>query len=334
MTSARGAVRSLAADRMLRWAVLPGLVLLASLVTFAHPFRDGPLALFEALAPVVYGSLLLLVVVAAVARSPALAVLTVLVVGFGFVAYGPPSEHVAAAPAPTLTLMTWNLHGDDLGEMGFSAVLASAQPDVVVLEEARLRGRDLDLVADWPFRVVLPQAATPPGMVILSRLPIDAQGVVNQPAAVWDKPRAPWIRISLGGHELTLVGVHLTFPLASLPCPYCPDERDGQVQALASFATGLMAAGDHLVVMGDFNLTEREPAYRDLSTVMADAGDSAGATWRPVAVEGFPPILRLDHIFTSADVVASDARVLCSGTSSDHCPLVATIGLRSEGGSA
>jgi vancomycin resistance protein VanJ len=327
MTAARAALRLLGTDRGLRWTILPVLVLLASLVTLAFPARDGPLALFEALAPVAYGALLLLLALAAWVRSPGLAVVTAAVVAFGVVAYGPPSDSSPAPDPPTITVMTWNLHGGGLGEMGFTSVLEQVNPDVIVLEEARLRRVDLPLVERWQSRIELPFAATPPGMVILSRLPIDAHGVVDQPSAAWDRTRAAWIRIALAGRTVTIVGVHLTFPLASFPCPYCPEARDGEVRALATYAAQAIGSGNRLVIMGDFNLTEREPAYRDLAAVLADAGASAGATWRPVGVEAAPPVLRLDHIFTSPGIVAGDSGVLCPGTRSDHCPLVATVGL-------
>lgn len=300
-------------------------MVVSSLVTFILPQRDGPLALFEALAPVVYGVLALLLPLAALRRSPVLAAATIGALVFAFGVYGAPARATPGGAGPGVTVMTWNLHGGAAREIGFAAVSARLDPDVIILEEAALRSGDGALVSAWPYRIALPQAGTPPGMVILSKLPFESQGVLSDPAAAWDKPRAPWIRVAVAGTTITIVGVHLEFPLASLPCPYCPDARDMQVAGIVDFARSVSASGDQVVVAGDFNLTEREPAYRDLSSILEDAGDAAGPTWRPVAATWMPPVLRLDHVFVSRGLAISRALVSCQGTRSDHCPLIATF---------
>ncbi len=315
------------ADSGWRWAVLPGVVVGSSLVTFILPQRDGPLALFEALAPVVYGVLASLLPLSALRRSPVLAMATIGALVFAFGVYGAPARATQSGAGPGLTVLTWNLHGGPAGQMGFAAVSGRVDPDVIILEEAALRSGDDALMSAWPYRFALPRAGTPPGMLILSKLPFESQGVLSDPAAAWDRPRAPWIRVTVAGTAITIVGVHLEFPLASLPCPYCPDARDMQVAGVADFARRVSAAGDQVVVAGDFNLTEREPAYRDLASILEDAGDAAGPTWRPVAATWMPPVLRLDHVFVSRGLAISRALVSCQGTRSDHCPLIATLRL-------
>jgi endonuclease/exonuclease/phosphatase family metal-dependent hydrolase len=100
-------------------------------------------------------------------------------------------------------------------------------------------------------------------MVLATSLPPTSSGVLAEPADAWDRPRAPWVRVELDGHAITVVGVHLAvpFPVSSLPCPYCPSLRDAQVAALAAFAAARQVEGDAVLLAGDFNLTEREPAY-------------------------------------------------------------------------
>ncbi len=323
-----GALRRLRSDAARRWLLVPAVVLAASIVTWVAPQRDGPLAAFEVLVPVIYGLTALLVLVAAARRSLALLLAVLITLGVGMVGYRTPPATASVPTGTTLTVMTWNVHGDDLGEMGFAEVTARVRPDVVLLEEARLRRGDAGLVAAWPYRLTYPRAATPPGMVILSRLPIEADGILDRPPGAWDKPRAPWIRVSLDGMPLTIVGVHLTFPFSSLPCPYCPDARDTEVRALASFAASRGSGA--LVVAGDFNMTEREPAHADMARVLTEVVPEGGATWKPLARSWFPPILRLDFVFVSADIAAT-ARVECAGSRSDHCPVAATLGIRAGG---
>jgi endonuclease/exonuclease/phosphatase family metal-dependent hydrolase len=323
---AGSAVAWLARDRGRRWAWVPATVVAASLVTFVLPQRDGPFALFEALAPVVYGALLLLVPLAIWRRSLTLLLAVMVAAGAGWLAYHSPTVEATTVSGPSLTLLTWNLHGDRLRDIGFADVTARLQPDVLLLEEAAVRPGDESLISAWPYRIELPNAATPPGMVILSRLPIEAQGMVSAPTGAWDRPRAPWIRVTLGGKTLTIVGVHLEYPWASLPCPYCPDARDTEVHALVDFARQVMATGQPLVVAGDFNFTEREPAYRDMAAVLEDAAAAGGATWTPLADSLVPPLLRLDYVWNDPELDVA-ARVACDGSRSDHCPVVAQVGL-------
>lgn len=316
----------LAHDPGRRWVCVPAAAVAASLVTFILPQRDGPFALFEALAPVVYGSLTLLLPLALWRRSVALLLAVAVALGTGWYAYHSPAAEATEVPGPSLTLLTWNLHGDGLREIGFADVTTRLQPDVLLLEEAAVRPGDGPLISAWPYRIELPYAATPPGMVILSKLPIEAQGMVDTPAGAWDRPRAPWIKVALGDGTLTIVGVHLEYPWASLPCPYCPDARDTEVHALVAFARQVMATGQPLVVAGDFNFTEREPAYRDMAAVLEDAAAAGGATWTPLADSLVPPLLRLDYIWNDPQLDVA-ARVACAGSRSDHCPVVAQVGL-------
>ncbi len=319
------ALHRLTGDRARWWLLVPACVLSTSAITWLAPQRGGPLAAFEALAPIVYLATLLLVPVAVRRRSLLLVAALGMMLAVGFLAYRTPASGAKAPMGPTVSILAWNLHGEPLGQAGFAEVTRRTRPDVIVLEEAAISAESEPLLAEWPIRRTFPDAATPPGMVILSRLPFTDEGRVDAPAAAWDRLRAPWVEVSQGGSRLTIVAVHLAFPLASFPCPYCPDTRDAQAQALAAFAAARAPA--RVVLAGDFNLTEREPAYRDLATAMTDVVADGGATWRPMAVAWLPPVLRLDYVFASPGVPAA-ARIDCAGTESDHCPVVATIGLR------
>ncbi|HYI22213.1 MAG TPA: endonuclease/exonuclease/phosphatase family protein, partial [Candidatus Limnocylindrales bacterium] len=80
---------------------------------------------------------------------------------------------------------------------------------------------------------------------------------------------------------------------------------------------------------GDFNVTEREPAYNDVSTGLRDAhldaGIGFGLTWRPGALRSLPMgLLRIDYIFSTTDLEAVSTHVECTANS-DHCLLAATL---------
>ena len=275
------------------------------------------------MAPIAYGILLLALLPLAVLRRDV--VLAAAVTGAcllaSFLYAAPPAPPLLAAADP-LTIMTWNLHGEAAGGVGLEAALARWDPDVVVMPEA---------VADAAalFRPDMQtmhhaDAATPPGMLLATRLPILDSGVLDTPAGTWDRPRAMWLTLDTGARPLTFVGVHLSvpFPLASLPCPYCPSLRDRQVAAVAAFAAERQAAGESVVVAGDLNLTDREVAYGDLASLTDVA---RGGTWRPLPISWLPPVLRLDYVLTGRDITVDSTDVDCGVSSSDHCIVVVQL---------
>ena len=303
-----------------RWTLLPLAVAALSLIGLVMPQRNGPIALLAVVAPYAYGLVLLLLTPIAVLRRDAvLAAALGLAAAIGVLAY--PS----AAPASVLdgerelTVLTWNLHGESAVKVGLAQVLERAQPDIVVLQEARA---DAERMLAANLAVIRhADAATPPGMVLASRLPVHSSGEIAGPIGTWDRPRAFWLEIEAPGGPLTVVGVHLSFPapLDSLPCPYCPDRRDRQVAALSRAATDLSGPMNRIVLAGDFNLSEREVAYRDIAASLTDA--ARGLTWRPLGVTWLPSMLRLDYVFIGSGLAGVGGETACDLSGSDHCPV-------------
>jgi endonuclease/exonuclease/phosphatase family metal-dependent hydrolase len=132
--------------------------------------------------------------------------------------------------------------------------------------------------------------------------------------------------VRVSGELVTVVGVHLSFPMPvdSLPCPYCPDRRDAQIRLLAAFVRERQLMGERVVLVGDFNLADREAGYDDLS-FLTDADRSL--TWRPVAASWFPAVLRLDYVFGGDGIGVVRSAVDCAISSSDHCPIHAELAL-------
>ncbi len=296
-----------------------------TLVGTVVPQGSGPVALLAVLAPFAYGAVVVALTPMAVVRRDAILATAVAVAGIvAVLAYRSPAPLQATGGEPELTILTWNLHGEPVAEVGFPSILARVEADVVVLQEA---GPDAASALATDMRVMRrPDAATPPGMILATRLPVLATGELTQPAAAWDRPRAFWLSVEAPSGPVTIVGAHLSFPmpLDSLPCPYCPLRRDAQVAELARFAAERQAAGERVVVAGDFNLTEREVAYADLVGGLRDTG--RGLSWRPLGVSWLPPMLRLDyvHIGPGLGVVASETD--CGASRSDHCPVWVRLG--------
>lgn len=289
------------------------------------PQRAGPLAIYTVLAPFASMALIVLLVPLAVLRRDALLAGAVgLATVVATLAYAPPPTPPPATAAPALSVLTWNLHRLPLEAAGLAAARSRWDPDVILLQEAEVEGPADLAVLDGMEVLRFPAAASPPGMVIATRLPILERGEVSEPAEAWDTTRAIWLRLATDAGPVTVVAVHLSvpFPLASLPCPYCPELRDAQVAALADFAAERIAAGERVVLAGDFNLSDREPAHDDLAGL---ADTARGATWRPLAAAWMPPLLRLDYVLIGPGLGVVSHDRACGLGDSDHCAVVVNL---------
>ena len=211
------------------------------------------------------------------------------------IAYQPSEAPTLVDPsAGTLvTILTWNMEGSHRAATADLADLVDEyRPDIVVVEEA---GPWVEGALPLDYTVMAhPKAATPPGVGLATRLPISAHGVLSQPQDARDVPRAYWLRLELdGAGEMTLLGTHLSVPFmgSSSPCPYCPNLRDAQVEAISDYARDETAAGRPITMAGEFNMTDGEVAYDGLS-LLTDAGVGLGpdlATGGPQSAASPPP---------------------------------------------
>lgn len=257
--------------------------------------------------------------------------------------YAPP-VHVAPASPPTdrqISVTTWNVYVGGRPDAIRPALLA--QPtDLVALEETHTDwlANDGALAALYPYRQVLPpwDAGGVSGMILLSTYPIGEQGVLDSPAALWPRPDVMWARLDLGGGERLRVITAHPRPAAwgrggCLLLCYDPGRRDLRLASIQALVAPWVAAGDRVLLLGDFNVSEREPGYRDLSAGLRDAyliaGAGAGATWGPGnwAGQGLP-LLRIDYLFSSPNVTPLSTATDCAFRGSDHCLLRGTFALR------
>jgi endonuclease/exonuclease/phosphatase (EEP) superfamily protein YafD len=90
--------------------------------------------------------------------------------------------------------------------------------------------------------------------------------------------------------------------------------------------------GEPLLLNGDFNLVDREPAYGDLVDGLIDSqravGLGPGNTWRPDRFKGLPfGLLRIDYLFAGNGVQPTSIGPDCTPRGSDHCILAGTMAL-------
>jgi endonuclease/exonuclease/phosphatase family metal-dependent hydrolase len=329
------------AESVIRWlaAAIALLIALAGLlmlgVHFFAPQRRGPLVFSEIFEPylllgVIAGALFF----AVVARQRLATIVLLALVVAAALRYGPLLVSMpAAAPAGAqrLHLMSWNLEAGDVAVDTMTDAIDDARPDIVGLVELvpRIsRGLEADerLLAQYPYQVLLPQSGAP-DLGLLSRFPVIEQQFTRQPSllrAVIAPSDGPPITVFVAHPYLG--GIDQIGLLPDIETPV----RDVQIHQIRQQIDADLAAGNDVLVLGDFNVTEREPAYAELSAGLHDAqreaGYGLGLTWRPESLEHLPfGLLRIDYLFGSPAFVAIAAGPDCTPRGSDHCLVNATF---------
>jgi endonuclease/exonuclease/phosphatase family metal-dependent hydrolase len=157
---------------------------------------------------------------------------------------------------------------------------------------------------------------------------------VGTPTVALDPPRIHAV-VQLG--RFTTVRVVVTHPqpgqlrtFAALPVDFDTSLRDAEIATIRSEVDPLVAAGEPLLLLGDFNLTDREPIYAELSAGLVDlqrsVGWGPGSTWRPDPVKWLPfGLLRIDMVFVTNGPVPLNISSDCNPRGSDHCVVRALV---------
>lgn len=236
-----------------------------------------------------------------------------------------------SAPAVTgepLKLMTCNLlrlnrHVDEIAD----EVLATA-PDVVCFQECSQRWHDgltARLAERYPYRIFRARRFDM-GLAIYSRQPLDGASNVTD----WgDDPPAQPLRteLTLGSRRIALYNIHMY-----QPWPW--HNMAWHQRQLAGLLASLRQETLPFVLAGDFNSTPTSPTLARLEkTGLADAwhmaGWGRGSTWPDVRLMRHLPGIRIDHVYLSPQL-ACTACAVGVGAGSDHRPVTATIGFRTE----
>ena len=219
-------------------------------------------------------------------------------------------------PAPTqpLRLVMANVRSDNHhSDQGISHVLAQGA-DLAVLIEVQPR-TEAALSGTYPFVTPVPGASK----VVLSRYPVRLVDAINPDNAI----RTARLEIEAPMGRLMLYVVHLGRPRAR------PDLLLGDLNRQREALDDLVRRAEQeevpVLLVGDFNLSDRTAGYRKLHSRYRDATRSrlAGPTYvKPIL---WPELLRVDYVFIP--------RKWCSGGSrrfvipgSDHRGVAAEVG--------
>jgi len=234
-------------------------------------------------------------------------------------------------------IVTYNVHrcvGNDrqLDVARVAEVLARLEPDIVGLQEldvGRARTNHVDQATEIATRLEMAVHFHPAmrvekelyGDAILSAYPeklIQTGPLPGHPRLTALEPRgALWLEVEIDGRKVQVLNTHLGL---------VPREQQTQ----ASFLAGPSWL-DHprcqtpKILIGDFNATGTSVVYRTL-TAKLDPARRLAPERRPTST--FPsqlPVLRIDHIFVSPEIVVRDVFAPfdpLTRVASDHLPLV------------
>ncbi len=243
--------------------------------------------------------------------------------------------HSIAPKSPAdrqLAMMTFNLGPRQSRPPELANAIAAEGADIVAVQELvpeTVKALSEGLGKTYPYSILDLKVST---TGLLSRYPIQNYSRF-QPAG---RGRAALdATLNVNGSPLRIMAVHPLPPdiawYKGLPLPIGVDGTK-QANEIADITRRIQGMNGPVVVMGDLNMTDQSRGYAIISNVLQDAFAEAGwglgftfphrVRFGPLAIPG--PFLRIDYIFHSKDLRATQARVGCQG-GSDHCYLVAQL---------
>jgi vancomycin resistance protein VanJ len=227
-----------------------------------------------------------------------------------------------------LKVMTWNVRYDNPNPKEIANVINSEKPDIVALQELmRDPAWELSeiLKPTFPYRYINPLTFE---FGFFSKYPIE---YTFDPTANYFQE----VNVSFGNRKIDLIDVHLPTPaikaskLGFLPIPidYNTNKQD---EIYPTLIDRVRAIDRPLLVVGDFNTSDRDRNYRSFSKLLTNAfqetGWGLGFTY-PIKSPIEIPLVRIDHIFYSQHWQAKAAWIN-KGRGSDHQYLVAKLQLK------
>jgi endonuclease/exonuclease/phosphatase family metal-dependent hydrolase len=319
----------------------PVVVAILSVINVVAPQRNGPLAISQVAAPHLLLGVLLLVPLLRLTPSSVLRVGIVAAVALGAVRFGPGlisiGQDVLDGGDSVLTIASWNLEvgsglsGDLIDLIDSSDAVVVALQELTPEDAAAIEASPV-VAARFPY-LALEARPGVAGLGILSRVRILGSSMALAPSVLEARLELP------GGEAFTIINAHpfppryQVMPAVRIPLDYDARGRDADLVEIRRRVGAAIGPGDDRVILiGDFNVTDREPGYGDLAAGLWDAhrevGQGPGSTWRPNRLEFLPfGVLRIDYVFGGPGTRPLVMREDCSPRFSDHCVITATVAL-------
>jgi endonuclease/exonuclease/phosphatase (EEP) superfamily protein YafD len=315
-----------------------GLLILAALWASAGP-RPWWLEIANVFALLLFAPLLLFIPAALAIRSWWMRGAVVVALALFLALFGPRFLPRSAPPASgtAIRVMTFNQ-------------LFTNERAADIIKEIRTQGADLvglqefsepvaeavkkELIGEYPYQYLEPGNQS--GLGLISRYPF-------QTNSHDESGHGQRVTIQLGGQTITIISLHLAAPsieahksrtLWSLPVVtgYDASAPNREIDRLVQ---GVDRIDGPLIVMGDFNTSDREPHYAKLAARMHDAFRETnwgfGFTFpdhKRIGPVTFPfPLIRNDYVWSKGGILPEAAHVECNNTGADHCFLIADLRL-------
>lgn len=219
----------------------------------------------------------------------------------------PPALH-GPSSEPGFTVVTWNLYH----QSG-----SPPKADILALQEASHHRP-----VGYPYVHEDPDSE----QTLCSRWPILEQGAIRVPGDRFG-PRGNWARLERpDGGTLVLANLHPVTPMSA----WQTLARNEQLRAARrEVVEPALARGEPVLLLGDFNLCERDRFYGEVTTGLTDAFRAVGFGWQTT---WGPPelglgLLRIDYVLCGPGLTPLRLERLDRGPS-DHFPLRATLKLQ------
>ena len=239
---------------------------------------------------------------------------------------------------PTFTVMTQNVFFRNTNTDQILAVIEVNAPDIIGLNEfnATLAQELANQISDdYPYY------QTEKDHGIFSRYPIENYTTFVMSEGDRGTRLAQQSVLNIDGHRVTLIHAHpYSTPFESkkislfgkpsgVPLGFNNQYRDADVNGVLSQMEQVEGS---LIVIGDFNLTDQQNGYKELTQNLRDAHKESG--WGlDFTFSRFPqigvPMWRIDYVFYSPDMTALSTTVGDYG-GSDHKPVIAKLGFRAR----
>jgi len=278
----------------------------------------------QALAPVAGLGLLLLGVIAAVARRwPATVILVVGVVIGGWPLLMPVHDHARSGNADseqTITVLSLNIEFSGADVTQVAKVIADESVQIAILLECDDAYVEKLAAAGGlgrlPYKIGGMAQVSAQGTVILSAWPLRNPGEVTG-GSHFDQPTAQVTVPGIG--DVRIAAVHTNPPV--------PPPR-GWYDAVQAVGVWQRAhANTPLIIAGDFNASTSHPVYRKAAAGLTDAAVASPARWLPLptwrAGSRVPPFTAIDHILVRDLHPVAWRTVAIPGT--DHLGVVAKV---------
>ncbi|MBI2863230.1 MAG: endonuclease/exonuclease/phosphatase family protein [Chloroflexi bacterium] len=244
-------------------------------------------------------------------------------------------------------VMTYNILGMNRDIRGILQMVDEEDPDVIAIQElipevaaALSKG----MAESYPYRSLAPRADYS-GSGVFSRLPIKSEETF---AALAGGHLSQHLLLDAGGRDVHLFNLHPNHPHVryvkrqGFP-PYVIQrfETEQQTIQVEALMQKVEEVDGPVIAVGDFNLTDQTRQYRRVTRHLVDThrevGRGLGLTFPangkllplPFRLPILYPLIRIDYVFHSAELVGMDVHTGDSA-GSDHRPVIAQLGFKAQ----